>query len=151
LVRRCRAGLELPSQRRRSMAPYRPVSAASIAVSALGVFGVFVLGCKPTPPPADHDHAQTPAPAPQPAVGQYPVMAAVDEYLIAARDAEIALARSAAPAAISNDASILVLTRQGYQRAVEGKNGFVCFVGRPWTSAFDDPEFWNPKKRGPEC
>jgi hypothetical protein len=129
------------------MATCRPLSAASIAVSALGV---FVLGCKPQPAPADHDHAQTQAPAPQPAVGQYPVMAPLDEYL-ADRDAEIALARSAAPAAISNDAAVAVLTRQGYQTAVEGKNGFLCFVDRAWTSPFEDPEFWNPKKRGPTC
>jgi hypothetical protein len=122
-------------------------------VSALGV---FVLGCKPEPPPADHDHAQAlaqpPAPAPQPqlAVAQYPVMAPLDEYL-ADRDAEIALARSAAPPAISNDATVMVLTRKGYQTAVEGKNGFVCFVDRSWTSPFNDPEFWNAKKRGPTC
>src|SRR5262249_51448283 len=144
---RSRVGLKFPSQRRGSMATCRPLSAASIAVCALGV---FVLGCQ-SKPPADHDHAQTPAPAAQPAVGQYPVMAPLEEYLMADRDAEIALARSAAPAAISNDATILVLTRQGFQTAVEGKNGFVCIVGRAWTSPFTDPEFWNPKKRGPEC
>jgi hypothetical protein len=45
----------------------------------------------------------------------------------------------------------LVLTRQGYQTAVEGKSGFVCFVDRSWSSPFDDPEYWNPKKRGPTC
>jgi len=133
------------------MATFRFLSAASIAVSALGVFVVFVPGCKPKPPPADHDHAQAPAPAAKPAVAQYPVMAPLDEYLIADRDAEIALARSAAPAAISNDATVLVFTRQGFQTAVEGKNGFVCFVDRAWTSPFNDPEFWNPKKRGPMC
>jgi hypothetical protein len=44
-----------------------------------------------------------------------------------------------------------VLTRQGYQTAVEGKNGFVCLVDRSWSSPFDDPEFWNAKKRGPTC
>jgi hypothetical protein len=78
-------------------------------------------------------------------------MAPLDEYLIADRDAEIALARSAAPPAISNDAAVLVLTRQGYQKAAEGKNDFVCFVDRSWLSPFDDSEFWNPKKRGPTC
>src|SRR5262249_34916572 len=80
------------AQRRRPMATCRPLSAASIALSALGV---LVSGCKPKPPPVD-DHAQTSAPAPQPAVAQYPVMAPLDEYLIADRDAEVALARSAA-------------------------------------------------------
>jgi hypothetical protein len=33
---------------------------------------------------------------------------------------------------------------------VKGKNGFVCIVGRGWTSAAD-PEFWNPKVRVPMC
>jgi hypothetical protein len=78
-------------------------------------------------------------------------MAPIEAYLMADRDAEIALARSAAPPAISSDATVFVLTRQGYQTAAEGKNGFVCFVDRSWSSPFDDAEFWNPKKRGPTC
>ena len=81
----------------------------------------------------------------------YPVMAPIDEYLMADRDAEVALARSAAPPALSNDASVMVLTRQGYQTVATGKNGFVCFVDRAWTSGFDDPGYWNPKVRGPVC
>jgi len=36
----------------------------------------------------------------------YPAMAALDQYLIADRDAEIALAKSAAPPALANDASV---------------------------------------------
>ncbi len=80
-----------------------------------------------------------------------PKMAPIDEYLIADRNAEIALARSAAPEAISRDAKILVLGRYGYETAVEGKNGFVCVVERAWMSPFDRPEFWNPKIRGPLC
>ena len=67
------------------------------------------------------------------------------------RDAEIALARSAAPAAISRDAKILVLGRHGYETAIEGKNGFVCAVEREWMGPADAPEFWNPKIRGPIC
>jgi len=39
------------------------------------------------------------------------------------RDAEIALARSAAPDGISHDASVIVLTCHGYETAVQGKNG----------------------------
>src|SRR5579863_2828047 len=39
----------------------------------------------------------------------YPSMAPVEQYLMADRNAEIALARSAAPEAISRDATILVL------------------------------------------
>jgi hypothetical protein len=81
----------------------------------------------------------------------YPNMAPLDQYLMADRNAEIALARSAAPAAISEDATILVLGRHGYETAVEGKNGFVCVVERRWMSPSDAPEFWNPKIRGPIC
>jgi hypothetical protein len=81
----------------------------------------------------------------------YPSMAPLDQYLMADRDAEIALARSAAPAAISGDAKILVLGRHGYETAVEGKNGFVCAVERGWMSPADAPEFWNPKIRGAIC
>jgi len=81
----------------------------------------------------------------------YPSMAPVDQYLIPDRDAEIALARSAAPDAISGDATILVLGRHGYETAVEGKNGFVCAVERGWTAPADNPEFWNPKNRSPIC
>ncbi len=81
----------------------------------------------------------------------YPSMAPLDQYLIAGRDAEIALARSAAPESISNDAEIMVLGRQGYQTAVKGKNGFVCMVWRSWSGGSNDPEFWNPKLRAPIC
>jgi hypothetical protein len=81
----------------------------------------------------------------------YPSMAPLDQYLMADRNAEIALARSAAPEAISRDARILVLGRHGYETAVEGKNGFVCVVERGWMSPSDAPEFWNPKLRGPIC
>jgi hypothetical protein len=78
-------------------------------------------------------------------------MAALDQYLMADRNAEIALARSAAPDSISHDAKILVLGPHGYETAVEGKNGFVCAVERAWMAPFDNPEFWNPKIRGPLC
>ena len=60
--------------------------------------------------------------AAQDAKEPYPTIAPVEQYLMD-RDAEIALARSAAPDAISRDASVIVLTRQGYETAVEGKNG----------------------------
>jgi hypothetical protein len=78
-------------------------------------------------------------------------MAPLDQYLIADRNAEIALARSAAPPSISHDATVLVLTRRGYETAVEGRNGFVCFVDRAWQKTVDDPDFWNPKLRAPTC
>jgi hypothetical protein len=81
----------------------------------------------------------------------YPIMAPLDQYLMADRNAEIELARSAAPEAISREAKILVLGRHGYETALEGKNGFVCVVERGWMSPADAKEFWNPKIRGPIC
>jgi hypothetical protein len=80
----------------------------------------------------------------------YPKMAPVDQYLME-ENAEIQLARSAAPDSISRDATILVLRRQGYETAVEGKNGFVCMVGRGWVGMFDWPEFWSPKVKAADC
>jgi hypothetical protein len=82
---------------------------------------------------------------------QYLSIAPLEEYLMADRDAEIALARSAAPESISRDAEILVLGRHGYEAAVKGKNGFVCIVDRAWTSDVDDPAFLNPTLREPIC
>lgn len=79
----------------------------------------------------------------------YPRMAPVEQYLMD-QTAEIALARTAAPASISRDAAVLVLGRHGFETAVTGKNGFVCFVDRGWSSA-PDPDFWNPKVRVPQC
>ena len=81
----------------------------------------------------------------------YPSMAPIEQYMMADRDAEIALARSAAPKSISADATVVVLGRHGYETAVEGKNGFVCIVERAWMSPFDHPGFWNPKNRSPIC
>jgi hypothetical protein len=80
----------------------------------------------------------------------YPNMAPVEQYMME-RDAEIALALSAAPPSISRDAEVMVLGRHGYEIAVKGKNGFVCMVERGWTAGVDDPVFWNPKIRGPIC
>ncbi len=81
----------------------------------------------------------------------YPAMAPLDQYLMADKAAEIALARSAAPPAISGDADILVLGRKSYETAVKGKTGFVCLVQRAWFSGLDDKEFWNPRERAPIC
>jgi hypothetical protein len=80
----------------------------------------------------------------------YVVMAPVDQYLMD-RAAEIALAKSAAPAAISEKATVLVLTRHGYETAIKGSNGFACAVERGWMSNYDFPQFWNPHMRGPLC
>jgi hypothetical protein len=96
---------------------------------------VLVAGCQ-----AQSQDAQTP----------YPSMAPLDQYLME-RNAEIALARSAAPESISHDAEVMVLGRRGYETVVQGKNGFVCVVQRSWIAGIDDPDFWNPKLRSPIC
>jgi len=85
----------------------------------------------------------------QNAATPYPKMAPLEQYLMD-RTGEIALARTAAPESISGDAEVLVLGRDGFETAVKGKNGFVCIVGRGWSSAAD-PDFWNPKVRVPIC
>ena len=109
------------------MVTLRPLCKGAIFVSA--VIGV-VSGCTPKPQPADHAQLLSAVPRTS---AEYPVMAPLEEYLIADRDVEVALARTAAPPAISNDATVLVLTRQGYQTAAPGKSGFVCFVDRSWS------------------
>lgn len=81
----------------------------------------------------------------------YPAMAPLNQYLIADEKAEIALARSAAPASISDAAEVMVLRREGYATVVEGSNGFVCIVERSWANTTDDPQFWNSKVRAPHC
>jgi len=87
----------------------------------------------------------------QQADAPYPNMAPFDQYLMADRNAEIALARTAAPKSISDNAEILVLDRDGYKTAVKGTNGFVCMVERAFTGGLDFTEFWNPKNRSPIC
>ena len=77
-------------------------------------------------------------------------MLPLDQYLMD-RDAEITLARSAAPPSIGKDATIMVLGRHGYETAVEGKNGFVCMVGRSWDLPKNNPAFWDPKIHGTVC
>jgi hypothetical protein len=81
----------------------------------------------------------------------YPKMAPFVQYLIPDENAEIALARSAAPTSISNAAEVMVLRRDGYTTSVKGSNGFVCIVERSWANVTDDPQFWNPKVRAPHC
>lgn len=80
----------------------------------------------------------------------YGQRASLEQYLMN-REAEVALARSAAPPAISGKATILTLGREGYETAVNGSNGFTCLVERSWMSPFDSQEFWNPKMRAPVC
>jgi hypothetical protein len=93
----------------------------------------------------------TTSPALAQATDPYPTMAPLDQYLISDENAEIALARSAAPASISDNAEIMVLTPKGFTTAVKGTNGFMCLVERGWGAATDFAEFWNPKLRAPHC
>jgi hypothetical protein len=87
----------------------------------------------------------------QNAGSKYPKMAAVDQYLMT-EEAEVDLARTAAPESISKDADVLALGKDGgYRMVIKGKNGFVCLVQRSWTAGLDDPDFWNPKLRAPIC
>jgi hypothetical protein len=95
-------------------------------------------------------HAVAQAATTPPTTTPYAQMAALDQYLMADRDAEIALAHSAAPESVARDAEVLVLGRGGFETAVKGKNGFVCIVGRSWTSAAD-ADFWDPEVRVPMC
>lgn len=90
-------------------------------------------------------HAQ-----PQDLSARYPTMAPIAQYRMD-RSAEIALARTAAPASISGDAEILVLGERNFEVAVQGKNGFVCAVGRAFAGPLNNPEFWSPRNRSPMC
>jgi hypothetical protein len=81
----------------------------------------------------------------------YPAMAPIDQYLVPDQNAEIELARTGAPASISDGAEVMVLGRQGYTTAVKGTNGFLCVVERSWGATTEDAEFWNPRIRSPIC
>jgi len=87
---------------------------------------------------------------PQESKAPYPSMAPLEQYLMES-NAEVALARTAAPPSIAQSAEVMVLGRTGYTTAVKGSNGFVCVVERSWGAATDEPEFWNPKVRSPIC
>ena len=90
-------------------------------------------------------------------LAQSPKYPPLSEYMMA-RDAEIALARSAAPDNISGHATIKVLTPSGFQTVHDGDNGFVCMVMRGFTGA---PTFtpvqirafitYDAKTRAPIC
>jgi hypothetical protein len=80
-------------------------------------------------------------------------MSRIKPYLMASKQQEIALARSAAPAAISMHATVMVLGAHGYVTAVKGSNGFVCLVTRSWdnVTSVASSRFWNPKISVPKC
>lgn len=79
--------------------------------------------------------------------------ARIEPYLMASKQQEIALARTAAPPSISMHATVLVLTARGYVTAAKGSNGFVCLVTRSWDNAVSvqSARFWNPRTRVPYC
>ncbi|HEU5261485.1 MAG TPA: hypothetical protein VFU41_08705 [Gemmatimonadales bacterium] len=54
-----------------------------------------------------------------------------------AREREIVLARSAAPAAVSDSATVYALTATGYEIAVRGTNGAACYVSRDWIESLE--------------
>jgi hypothetical protein len=120
-----------------------------VIVAAIGALGA---ACAPAPvSPTNAAPPATSAADVAPPKRSYPTMAPLDQYLANTPADEIALARTAAPPSISTDADVMVLGRDGYQTAVKGKNGFVCFVERAWAGGFEDPEFWNPRTRAPNC
>jgi hypothetical protein len=86
-----------------------------------------------------------------PAHADYARMAPLAQYLAPNQASEIALARTAAPKSIADRAAVLTLGKNGYETAIKGTNGFVCFVQRSWANDFDNSEFWNPRIRTPQC
>ena len=115
------------------MKPKRVITAVVTTIALAVVFAAVS--------PAKVQEAKTPDPA----------MAPLEQYLMADRNAEIALARSAAPESISRDAEVLVLGRHGYETAIKGSNGFVCLIERSWDQGIEDSDFWNPNVRSPFC
>lgn len=53
------------------------------------------------------------------------------------RSEEIALARSAAPASVSDSASVFVFADSGYVLAERGTNGAACYVSRSWPTSIE--------------
>jgi hypothetical protein len=68
-----------------------------------------------------------------PAFAQTPTYPPLRDYMMP-KEAEVALAKSAAPANISDHASVKILTDAGYQMLHSGDNGYVCMVLRGWAA-----------------
>lgn len=60
------------------------------------------------------------------------------------RDREVALARSAGPASVTDSATIYVLSERGYVAAVQGSNGAACYVSRDWLESLE-PHCFDPE------
>jgi hypothetical protein len=79
----------------------------------------------------------------------------IERYLMP-QDAEIALARTAAPANISDHATIKVLTKTGFTVARHGDNGNVCMVMRAFSAPTYTPAqfrdlVYDPTVHAPIC
>ena len=79
----------------------------------------------------------------------------VERYLMQ-RDAEIALARTAAPANVAEHATVKVLTKSGFTVAREGDNGNVCMVMRGFSAPTYTPAqfrdlVYDPTIHAPIC
>jgi hypothetical protein len=87
--------------------------------------------------------------------GQSPKYPPFSEYMMTP-EAEVALARSAAPENVSARATVKILTASGYKVAAQGDNGFVCIVMRGWGApTFTPAQFrdlvYYAKLRAPIC
>jgi hypothetical protein len=141
-----------------SMQSTRPWRSPRAQTRALLLLSLAGQACAPSPaapppsaPPVAPAAAQPAAAPPAAPATPYTTMQPLAQYTSPNPAEEIALARSAAPASISEEAEVLVLGNRGYETAVKGKNGFVCFVERSWANHFDSEEFWNPRMRAPNC
>ena len=79
----------------------------------------------------------------------------LDEYMMTS-EAEIALAKSAAPPTVSDRATIKVLTKAGYKTVKTGDNGCACIVMRGWSGVRFVPAdgrtvAYDAKLRAPIC
>jgi hypothetical protein len=110
-------------------------------VDAVFLVAIQILICSVLMAPVQEAVAQT----------TYTEMAPISKYLPESAADEVEVARSAAPAAIADQAEILTFGPDGYTVAVKGTNGFVCLVERSWNHRFKSLQFWNPDHRTPIC
>jgi hypothetical protein len=87
--------------------------------------------------------------------GQAPKYPPLSEYMME-QEAEVALARSAAPENVSARATVKILTPSGYKVTTQGDNGFVCLVMRGWGAPTYSPAalrdlVYDAKLRAPIC
>jgi hypothetical protein len=90
-----------------------------------------------------------------PMLAQSPKYPPLSEYLMAP-EAEIALARSAAPESVSKHATVKILTASGYKVTAQGDNGSVCMVLRGFSAPTYTPAqfrdlVYDPTVHAPIC